>query len=182
MIASLDQIHHATGTLVDVMLAIGAVAAAIKFRLYNILGRRWRTDVSCTHFDLQDGSTLFAADYYIQNTGRRPIHVNGVSLVVAPARDIGGLLEPTDTTIVRRDMQAGDRPLAGLFQVEPGERSIFTIRARLESLPEFMFVTGTFSMPGSRSPAAFRSLYVRAARREALPAGARSEGESLSEP
>jgi hypothetical protein len=171
MLDSLETIHNATGILVDGIVALGAIAAAIKFRIYNILGRRWRTDLSCTHFELQDGSTVFAADYYIQNTGLRPLRFNRVSLVVAPATQVGDLLEPSEATIVRREMEAGDLKLAGLFQVEPGERSIFTIRARLQSLPEFMFVTGSFSIPGARIPSAFRSLYIRSARHEALPAG-----------
>jgi hypothetical protein len=166
---TIEHIHHTTGIIVDVVITIGAIAAAIKFRMYNILGRRWRTDVASTHFDLHDGSMILAIDYYIQNTGRRPLHVNQVSLVVEEVAQRDGLLEPAGTTILRRDMRAGDPRLAGLFQVEPGERSIFTIRARMPSLPEFMFITCSFSMPGTRNPSAFRSLYVRSARRVDLP-------------
>lgn len=175
---TIEQFHHATGIVVDSVITIGAVAAVIKFRMYNILGRRWRTNVSSTHFDLQDGTILLAVDYYVQNTGRRPLHINQVNLVVEHVEQQGGLLEPAGTTIVRRKMEAGDPRLAGLFQVEPGERSIFTIRTQMPNLPEIMFITCSFSMRGDRNPSAFRSLYVRSARHVELPDLSHPEDES----
>ena len=56
---SLEDLHEASGLLVDVVLLIGAIAAVIKFRLFNILGYRWRSDLACTHYMLPDSSVIF---------------------------------------------------------------------------------------------------------------------------
>lgn len=38
---SLEGLHESSGFLVDVVLLMGAIAAVIKFRLFNLLGHRW---------------------------------------------------------------------------------------------------------------------------------------------
>jgi hypothetical protein len=56
---------------------------------------------------------------------------------------------------------AGEPALKGLFQIEPGERTIFPIRAHLPSLADVMFVLCEFTLQQKRVPAAYRGFYVK---------------------
>ena len=159
---SVETLHHWTGIAVDLALLVGAVATAIRFRIFNVFGYRWRTDVNCRHTDLADGSVIFLADYIIHNTGRRPLKLTDVTIQVSGAKQNGELLEPDPSQpVVARRLSAGDPTLKGIFQIEPGERSIFPLRARLKRLDEFVFVVCTFATAANRTPTVFRSFYVK---------------------
>lgn len=163
-----ESLHHLTGIAVDIAILVGAIAAAIRFRIFNVFGYRWRTDVTCWHADLPDGSVLFLADYVVQNTGRRPLKLTNVTIQVRAAKQHGQLLEPDQSQlIVSRELRMGDESLKGIFQIEPGERTIFPLRARLDRLDEFVFVVCTFATAAHRTPTVFRSFYVKTLRREA---------------
>ena len=62
-----------TKVLVNLALLAGALVAVVKFRLYNILGHRFRSEVACAHVDLADGRVLFRGNYIVHNTGERQI-------------------------------------------------------------------------------------------------------------
>ena len=93
---SVNDWHEATGLLVDIVLLIGAIGAAIKFRLFNVLGFRWRSELTCTHYELPDSSIIFTADYVINNTGQRPLKLKNVTLRLTGARKDGALLMPDE--------------------------------------------------------------------------------------
>lgn len=159
---SLEDLHEASGFLVDVVLLIGAISAAIKFRLFNILGHRWRSDLVCAHHMLPDSSVIFTADYTVNNTGQRPLRLNKVTIRLTGARQEGSLLLPDESRIyATRLFEGGDPVLKGLFQIEPGERTIFPLRARLADLDDAVFVLCEFSLTQKRVPGAYRGLYVR---------------------
>jgi hypothetical protein len=156
------DLHEASGFLVDVVLLIGAVAAVIKFRLFNILGHRWRSELACYHYVLPNSSVIFTADYTLQNTGQRPLRVTEVTMRLTAAREEGVLLIPDENRVyAKRLMRAGDPALRGLFQVEPGERTIFTLRTKLPDLDEAVFVLCDFSIAQKRVPAIYRGFYVK---------------------
>jgi len=160
---TIEVIHHWTGVAVDLALLVGAIAAAIRFRIFNVLGYRWRTDVTCRHAELPDGFVIFLADYVVRNTGRRPLKLTSVTLEVFGAAQEGPLLVPDlSKPVAARTLIAGDPALKGIFQIEPGERSIFPLRARLPRLDDFVFVICTFATAAHRTPTVFRSFYVKA--------------------
>jgi len=175
---NLDDLHHITGIAVDAAIFAGAIAAGIKFRVYNVFGYRWRTDVTCSHAELADGSVILLADYVVNNTGRRPLKLTDVSITVHAARQSGQLIEHDESKVITaRVLHAGDRTLQGIFLIEPGERTIFPLRARLDRLDEYVFVTCTFATLAQRTPTVFRSFYVRSAG----PAGAAAQPQTATE-
>lgn len=159
---SLKDLQEASGFLVDVVLLIGAIAAAVKFRLYNILGHRWRSELTCTHYVLPDSSVIFTADYTVSNTGQRPLRLKDVTIRLTGARQEGSLLIPDESRIYSsRIFQTGNPAFKGLFQIEPGERTIFPLRTKLPVLDDAVFVLCEFSLEQRRVPAAYRGFYVR---------------------
>ena len=159
---SLEQVHHLTGLLVDVVLLAGAIGAVVKFRLFNILGHRWRSELAYSHSVMPDGSVIFTADYTLHNTGQRPLQIKEVRIRLLGAKQEGVLLVPDETRVIAsRVMGPADPGLKGLFQVEPGERTIFVLRAKLAELDDAVFVICDFSWPQSRVPAAYRGFYVK---------------------
>jgi len=147
---------------VDLAVLFGALAAIVKFRLFNLLGRRWRSELACVHYDLPDSSVIFTADYTIHNTGQRPIRVTEVSIRLTGVRQEGSLLLADENQIyATRVMRSGDPALKGVFQIEPGERTIFTIRTKLPTLEDAVFVLCDFSVSDRRTPASYRGFYVK---------------------
>ncbi len=176
---SLEQFHHLTGTLVDSVLLLGAIAAVIKFRLFNILGYRWRSELECSHSVLPDSSVIFTADYTIFNTGQRPLQISDVTLRVTAAKLEAELLIPDeDTVYAERVFQPSDPALKGLFQIEPGERTIFPIRAKLSTLDDAVFVLCGFKFPSKkRVPASYRGFYAKS-----HPPRAKTPASPLAQP
>ena len=161
---SWELLDKATSALVHISVLIAGIFAVYKLRLYRVLERRWRSDLVCRHTDLSNGQTIFTADYTIQNTGERPILLSEVRLQLVAARTEGTLLVPDhDRILSRRVCKADDPSLGGHFQIEAGERSIFTLRAALQSLEDVVFVLCAFDSPFRRTPADFRGIYVKAA-------------------
>lgn len=159
---SVEELHEASALLVDVVILIGALGAAIKFRLFNILGFRWRSDLECAHYLLPNSSVIFTADYIVNNTGQRPLRLKNVTIRLASVRQEGALLIPDEDRIcATRVFEPGNPALKGLFEIEPGERTIFPLRAQLPSLDDAVFVLCEFSLEQKRIPAAYRGFYVK---------------------
>lgn len=159
---SLEQFHDLTGAVVDVTVVLAAIGAVVKFRLLNMLGHRWRSELTCAHWQLQDASYVLAADYALHNTGPRVLQVESVTLRLVPTRAEGPLLLPDDSKVLaQRHLSPSDPSLAGLFQIESGERTLFTLRCQLADLPEAVFVLCSFQLKHRRVPAAWRGFYCR---------------------
>lgn len=160
--ASWDALETASAVFVNLTILFGAAAAIMKFQLYNLLGHRWRSDLTCKHYNLPDGSLVFTADYSITNTGERPLRLTKVRVRLLPAICEGVLLKPdSDHCIAERIMSPTDSTLKGLFQIEPSERSIFTLRCKLPQLKDVVFIQCGFESPDHRVPAAFSGIYVK---------------------
>ena len=162
MLISIEQVHQWTGTAVDLAVLAGAIAAAIRFRIFHIFGRRWTSDVRCFHTTVKRGMVIFVAEYIITNTGRRPLRLESAEMRLVPAHRDGSLLVPDEkTAIAERAMRATDPRYTPLFTIEPGERTIFTLRCQLPRLDETVFILCSFSLIGNRRPAAFSGFYVK---------------------
>jgi hypothetical protein len=70
-----------------------------------------------------------------------------------------------------------------MFLVESGERSIFTLRCRLDEMPEVVFILCGFDLNRRRVPAAYRGFYC-AAQLDEQPAAtaARRAPQSIASP
>lgn len=159
--ATLESWHYVSGIILDVVLVGGALGAALKLRLFNVLGHRWRTAVRCRHWDSPKGGVFFAADYVVRNTGQRPLRLTEATMTLVSAKTEGPLLVPDlSRELATRNMRAGDPALRGIFRIEPGERTIFTLRALLQELDDAVFVLCSFRMEHKREPASFRAFYV----------------------
>jgi hypothetical protein len=150
-----------TSVLVHVSIIAAAVAAAVKLRILHFLGRRYRSELACSHYTLADGRIIFIAEYTIHNAGERPLAVSRVTLTLHPATRDGVILVHDERTILANRTLVPDAQKRGLFLIEAGERSIFTMRCELPHLPEVAFVVCQLSWPTRRSPAPFIGMYVR---------------------
>ena len=193
----LAPVHVFTEVLVNVSILLAAVAAAVKLRVFNILAHRWQSEVKCRHDVLPSGEVTFTADYTVSNTGQRPMAVRTVSLQLVRARREGSLLMPnTESVILERVIRSSQPAYSGLFRIEAGERTIFTLRCIPPELPEVVFVVCSFDLVGNRAPTTFRSMYIRSSRQSrsrrrrvpsptpALPAsllGISSPGQTVGE-
>src|SRR2546428_14144254 len=123
-----EELHYVTGSLVDVTIILAAIAAVIKFRLLNTLGHRWQSELTYTHWEPENGSIIFAADYTLHNTGARVLHIRRVKLRLVASKLEGRLLVPDETKVLaERELLSTDPALHGNFQIESGERTIFTL-------------------------------------------------------
>lgn len=157
---TVEQFRELTAAVADVTIVLAAVGAVVKFRLLNMLGHRWRSELTCAHWRLRDASYVLTADYALHNTGPRVLQVESVTLRLVPARADGPLLVPDEANVLaQRSLMPTDPNLAGLFQIESGERTLFTLRCRLPNLPEAVFILCSFQLKHRRVPAAWRGFY-----------------------
>ena len=149
-----------TSVLVSVSVLAAAIAAAIKFRILHLLARRYRSELSCHHHVLADRRIVCVVEYAVQNTGERPIAFTQVSLTLHPSVREHALLVPDPDTVLAQRILIPSPATRGLFLVEAGERSIFSLRCELPELPEITFVLCQLSWPDRRAAAPFIGMYV----------------------
>ena len=148
--------------LVHVSVLLAALAGVVKFRLLHIFSRRYKSELECRHHLLADGQIVFEADYTVTNTGERPIDFTGVSLCLCAASVRAGLLSPdVDRRFAERVIDTTDNQRRGVFHIEAGERSIFTLRTVLPTLEPVTFVLCQLSWPLERKLAPYFGMYVR---------------------
>lgn len=171
-------------TILSVMVSISvlgaAVVAVIKFRLLNLFARRYRSELVCTDHVLRNGRIVFLGDYTIHNTGERPINLSSVVLRLRPAIRTGVMLEPdVNVLLAERILTPSDPVRRGLFQIEAGERSIFTLRCELPQLNDIVFLVCTVTWPDLREPAPYIGLHVPSSLlRQPVPVGIDPESRS----
>ncbi len=157
----MESFEKITAILVDITILLAALVGVIKFRLYQLFRRRYRTEFRATHHELDGGKVIFEGDYIVQNTGERPIAISKVELEIRAARSEKGLLVPDEgSEIFKRTMDRNPK-LKGLFDIHAGERSIFTIRCELPKLDDVVFVVCHLTWPHKREPSPFYALYVK---------------------
>ena len=150
-----------TSVLVNLSILAGVIVAVIKLRVLHILERKYRSELQCTHHAIGNGRVILLADYSIHNTGEMPIVLSSIRLRLHPAGREGVLVMPdTKTLLAERVIESADREKRGLFQLESGERSIFTLRCELPELNAPVFLLCQISWPYRRVPAPYISIYV----------------------
>jgi hypothetical protein len=150
-----------TKVLVNLSVLGAAAAALVKLKVLNMLARRYTSELVCRHHPLPDGQIIFEADYVVRNSGDRPINLATVTLQLCAASHEGILLVPDRTQILaERVCAASDRDKEGLFRIEAGERSIFTLRCQPPHLDAVVFVLCQIAWPDRRPPAPYVGMYV----------------------
>ena len=149
------------GILVNVTVLVGGLAAAYRFRVFDVLGHKYRSEVWCTSTPtVRDGRILFLANYVIHNTGSRPLLLSSVTLSLLephPDDEIIDSDRALDPPLVTRrfDLDAG----SSWFRIGAGERSIFPLRCYLDELPAPVLVSCTFRWKRRKQPSPFIRLY-----------------------
>lgn len=151
------------GILVDLTILFGALAAAYKFRVFDVLGQKYRSEVWCGSAPLgpDRDRVLFVGNYVIHNTGERPLKVKKVTLQ---------LLEPfPGDRIIDSDRTDKESPLAkrvfeadvgtSWFKIRGGERSIYPIRAYVDRIDGPVVFLCTFEWKHRGEPSEFAWLY-----------------------
>jgi hypothetical protein len=154
-----------TSVLANVIVIATAIAALIKFRVYNMFSRRYRSELACKHYVLSTGDVVFVADYTIHNTGNRRIIFSTVTLQLRPAIRNRQLLEANKKqTLAESVLRIEDPERRGLFRIEAGERSTFQLRCQLDTLDPVVFVQcqPKATWRDRRNLALYRTIYVRA--------------------
>jgi len=85
-----------------------------------------------------------------------------VTLRLVGAKVESGILVPDENRVLARGfLQSTTVAARGMFDLQPGERSIFTLRALLDHLDDTVFVLCAFEIPNRREPAGYRGFYCK---------------------
>ena len=147
--------------LVSLTILGGALAAAYKFRVFDALAHRYRSEVWCTSTPVGEGEPgriLFVGNFVIHNTGDRPLKVNLVHLaLLAPEQD--DAIIDSDRAELMVERVFGSDSGSSWFRVGAGERSIFPLRAYLDRLDGPVLFRCVFSWKHRGRPSEFVWLY-----------------------
>ena len=150
-----------TSVLVNMSVLAAAVVAVVKFRVFRMFSRRYRSELVCTHHALPNGRVIFVGEYSVHNTGERPIALLSVTLRLYPAaREVVLLVPDRQALLAERILTPQEHGKRGLFQIEAGERSIFTLRCELPKLDDVVFLLCQLSWSDHREPAPYVGMYV----------------------
>lgn len=167
LLGPLKDVHDFTGILVDIGVLIGAIVAANEFVK---LGRRWTSDLECSHYELPDSYVIFTAYYTLRNTGRRPLRVNKVTIRLTAVKEEKMVREKTVRLLADETQEYAKRSFSandgnpeheGLYDIQPGERSIFPFRFKLDKLDDAVFVLCQCELEKGPHPAQYRGFYVQ---------------------
>lgn len=165
---SFASASDAVSVAIQVTVLVGALAAAYRFRVFDVLGHKFRSGVWCTSGEIDDsGRTLFIGNYVIENTGSRPLKIARVTVElrtpveVSQTRPDGVVDRVLDadegSVLVRREY----RPSGGisLYRVGAGERSIFPLRCYLDAFEPPVVFYCTCHWKHGGDPTLFAWLY-----------------------
>ena len=147
--------------LVSLTIIAGGLAAAYKFRVFDVMAHRYRSEVWCTSTPVAEsepGRFLFVGNFVIHNTGDRPLKVTRVRLSLEKPYEEDNIIDTERTSeIVVREL-ASDAGTSW-FKIRAGERSIFPLRVYLDELPGPVIFRCTFSWKHRGQPSMFAWLY-----------------------
>lgn len=158
MIANLPDI---LGLLVNLTIVAGGLAAAYKFRVFNVMAHRYRSEVWCTSTPVgesEPGRFLFVGNFVIHNTGDRPLKVTKVRLALLEPEQGDRIIDSDRATrIVQREF--GSDTGTSWFMIRAGERSIFPLRVYLDRIAGPMIFHCDFDWTHRGRPSEFAWLY-----------------------
>lgn len=147
--------------LVNLTILGGGLAAAYKFRVFDVMAHRYRSEVWCTSTpvgDSEPGRFLFVGNFVIHNTGDRPLKIKWVKLALRKPEP-GDRIIDSDRTTPLVDREFGSDAGTSWFQIRAGERSIFPLRAYVDEMPGPLVFQCDFSWKHRGKPSEFAWLY-----------------------
>lgn len=159
--ALFDGLSGALGVLVDLTIVAGGLAAAYKFRVFNVMAHRYRSEVWCASTPVAEpepGGFLFVGNFVIHNTGDRPLKITEVRLsLLRPERGDPVIDSDRAEPLVRRTFTADQG--TSWFMLRAGERSIFPLRAYVDRLDGPVIFHCDFDWTHRGRPSEFAWLY-----------------------
>lgn len=157
----LTGLNGLLSVLVDLSILAGALAAAYKFRVFNVMAHRYRSEVWCTSGPVSEdepGRILFVGNFIIHNTGDRPLKITQVRLSLLRP-DPGDTIIDSDraTPIARRAF--GSDSGSSWFMIRADERSIFPLRVYLDEISGPVIFHADFDWTHRGHPSEFAWLY-----------------------
>ena len=147
--------------LVNLTIIGGGLAAAYKFRVFDVMAHRYRSEVWCTSTHAGKGEPrrfLFVGNFVIHNTGDRPLKVTRVRLSLQRPYEDDVIIDTERTReIVAREF-ASDTGTSW-FKIRAGERSIFPLRVYLDELSGPVIFQCNFLWKHRGQPSEFAWLY-----------------------
>jgi len=147
--------------LVNLTILVGGLAAAYKFRVFDVMAHRYRSEVWCTSTPVgesEPGRFLFVGNFVIHNTGDRPLKVTRVKLALRRP-EAGDRIIDSDRTTPMVEREFGSDSGTSWFQIRAGERSIFPLRVYLDELPGPLVFQCDFDWKHRGRPSEFAWLY-----------------------
>lgn len=154
-------------SLLDLLVSItvlgGALAAAYKFRVFDVLGHRYRSEVWCTSTPAgpgEPGRILFVGNFVIHNTGNRPLKIGRVELSLLTPRKGDRVIDSdrvVDDPLLQREFVADTG--TSWFRVGAGERSIYPVRGYIDDVSGPLLFTCCFEWKHRGKPSPFVWLY-----------------------
>ena len=149
--------------LVSLTVVAGALAAAYKFRVFDVLGHRYRSEVWCTSTPTgpdEPGRILFVGNFVIHNTGNRPLKLGRVEMALLVPRDGDRIIDSDrvlEEPLLTRAFVADTG--TSWFRVGAGERSIYPIRGYIDHESGPLLFTCRFEWKHRGTPSEFVWLY-----------------------
>lgn len=154
-------------SLLDLLVSLtvlgGALAAAYKFRVFDVLGHRYRSEVWCTSTPAspdEPGPILFVGNFVIHNTGNRPLKIGRVELSLLTPRKGDRVIDSdrvVDDPLLQREFVADTG--TSWFRVGAGERSIYPVRGYIDDVSGPLLFTCRFEWKHRGEPSPFVWLY-----------------------
>jgi hypothetical protein len=147
--------------LVNLTILGGGLAAAYKFRVFDVMAHRYRSEVWCTSTPAREpepGRFLFVGNFVIHNTGDRPLKVTRVRLSLQRPYEDDVIIDTERTReIVAREFASDEG--TSWFKIRAGERSIFPLRVYLDDLSGPIIFQCNFFWKHRSQPSMFAWLY-----------------------
>lgn len=149
-------------TLVNLTILGGALVAAYKFRVFDVMGHRYRSEVWCASTPAgedEPGRILFVGNFIIHNTGDRPLKIREVRLfLIEPCEDDVTIdSDRAREPLLRRKFEADSG--TSWLRIGAGERSIYPMRGYVDRVTGPLIFKCEFEWKHRGQPSEFAWLY-----------------------
>lgn len=151
-----DLIDLVLKNIVALLSIGGSIFAIIKFKIYRLFERRYKTEVEVKTKYSNDGELIVICTYIIHNTGDLPINVSNISLNLYGSKtDNNRIICDKSKSLLLKEFNSTQDDYSGLMKISAGERSEFPIRGIFENPSEVLFVYGNFKWNHKREPSIY---------------------------
>ncbi len=151
-----ESINLVLKNIVAFLAIGGSIFAIIKFKIYRLFERRYRSEVEVKSKYSNNGELIVICTYIIHNTGDLPINLSNVSLNFYGSKtDNNRLICDKSESLLLKEFNSTQEDYSGLMKISAGERSEFPIRGNFKNPSEVLFVYGSFKWNHKREPSIY---------------------------